>query len=93
MKGLQFSIEEIVQIAIKLFKGLSVIHNQGITHQNINPKHILIHRASLDVRIIDFSFGSIVKKFQAALNPNFQEQMIEYISPGIHYLINQLIDL
>lgn len=44
-----------IQAAIQAAKTLSICHKRGVIHADLNPQHVLIHRADHKVRIIDFS--------------------------------------
>ena len=51
---------EILDIAIQIVQGLSVIHDHHLIHKDINPANVILFGADQRVKIIDFGISSIL---------------------------------
>ncbi|MCM8833319.1 MAG: serine/threonine protein kinase [Candidatus Omnitrophica bacterium] len=77
-----FNEKNIIDIVIKVAKGISYIHKNGIIHKDINPSNILITYSLEKVKITDFGLSQIVKKI---FNVNkFKGGTEGYIAPEIY---------
>ena len=81
---MNFDLQEFLELAIKMLEGLSYIHQQGVIHQSINPKHILVNRQTGVIQFIDFGSSTLLnKRFQVTVSFKNIENELEWISPGI----------
>lgn len=58
------SLEEAVEIAIKICKGLSRVHAGGIVHRDLKPGNILIQRDTGEIKITDFGIAKVVNRHE-----------------------------
>jgi len=47
----------------QLFEALQHVHRQGVVHRDIKPENILLDD-SLDIKLTDFGFASVLKPNQ-----------------------------
>jgi len=86
-------LKEKVQIALGVVKGLSVIHQNGIIHKDINPSNIIYNRISKQVKIIDFGISSRLPKEYAEIKPTQSlEGTLPYIAPEQTGRMNRTTD-
>lgn len=63
--------------------GLGLIHQGGVMHQQLIPRHILVNRNTADIRYIDFSLASVLsKQLASAVYVRKFAGHYEWISPG-----------
>lgn len=53
----ELTMNEMVELAIKLCKGLDFLHQNGIVHRDIKPENFLITRDRKHVKIVDFGLS------------------------------------
>jgi len=93
IKKHSFTIQEFLQIAIKINLGLSVIHEANIIHKDINPSNIVYNPITKELKIIDFGISTILPRENPKLqNPNVLEGTLAYISPEQTGRINRSLD-
>jgi predicted ATPase/signal transduction histidine kinase/CheY-like chemotaxis protein/tRNA A-37 threonylcarbamoyl transferase component Bud32 len=86
-------LPQFLDIAIQLAATLAELHRNQIVHKDINPHNILIHPATGQVKIIDFSISShLSRENQTVSNPNLLEGTLAYISPEQTGRMNRAID-
>lgn len=84
------TIEKFLLLAIKLADALSVLHTQGITHECITPRHILVNQDCSRVVFTDFGFASELNKdYQLSVQV---QQHVKYISPEQTGRMNKDVD-
>ncbi|MEG4025915.1 AAA family ATPase [Microcoleus sp. S13C4] len=82
-----------LRIAIQLAQTLGQLHKHQIVHKDIKPPNIIVHTATLVVKIIDFSISSrLGRENQTINNPNCLEGTLAYISPEQTGRMNRSID-
>ncbi len=87
------SLSQCLNIGIKLAEILAGLYHHRIIHKDIKPANILIHPATLDIQLIDFSIASVLpKETQILKNPNILEGTLAYISPEQTGRMNRGID-
>ena len=92
-KEKRFSLEEILQIAIGIAKGLGEIHGQNIIHKDITPSNIVYNPDSGELKIIDFGISSYLTREQAAIaSPKTVQANLPYISPEQTGRMNRSVD-
>ncbi|PRP80785.1 putative ATPase [Planoprotostelium fungivorum] len=88
-----FAIEEFLRIASQLVEGLGLIHQGGVMHQQLIPKHILVNRNTADIRYIDFGLASILsKQLASAIYVRKFAGYYEWISPEQTGRMNKDVD-
>jgi serine/threonine protein kinase len=73
-------ILEFLRLGIKLVQILDQVHQKDIIHGNLNPENILIHPATRDVYITDFSWAIDLKKRNNWIS-NSSVGSYEYMAP------------
>ena len=73
---------QLVQIFIKLFYRLHLLHEYGVAHYDIKPENIMISRDMNVIKFIDFGF-SCVKELSKPLCFNTKKGSPGYISPDL----------
>ncbi len=89
------SLENFLQIGIKLAEILGVLHKNDIVHKNINPKSILINQKTLEVKIANIAFASSTlqnPQWDDIRDTEFIKRTLAYISPAQTGRINQPVD-
>ena len=88
-----FSLVELLEIAIKIAIALEEIHSNNIIHKNLNANNIIYNCHSKELKIIDFSLASRLKK-ENYLHENKEilSQRLAYISPEQTGRINLNLD-
>ncbi|MEC4984106.1 MAG: AAA family ATPase [Oscillatoria sp. PMC 1076.18] len=93
IKTNKLSLLELLKIATQLATILQEIHRNSVIHKDIKPANILIHPATKQVKIIDFSIASLLpRETQEIQNPNQLEGTLAYISPEQTGRMNRGID-
>jgi PAS domain S-box-containing protein len=79
---IEFSLSDILDIAIKITEGLSEIHANNTIHKDINPSNIILNPATGQLKIIDFG---IAVRLSGENSPPKQSPHVEgtlaYLSP------------
>ncbi len=89
----QFSLDELLEIAITLVKGLAAIHAASIIHKDINPSNIIYTPSGRLVKIIDFGIATILSRENPELqNPESLEGTLPYLSPEQTGRMNRSVD-
>jgi len=93
LKECDFTINKIIEIAIKITSGLEAIHRANIIHKDINSSNIVYNSNSEEIKIIDFGISAILPRE----NPNLKnideiEGTLSYISPEQTGRTNYFVD-
>ena len=89
----KFSLEEFLDIAIKITKSLLAIHTANIIHKDINPSNIVYNPKTGQLKIIDFGIATqLSQETQTVSNPNQLEGTLAYIAPEQTERMNRGID-
>ncbi len=89
----KFTIEEFLQISIKIVEGLEFIHSNNIIHKDINPSNIVYNPQTKKLKIIDFGIATrLLRENQLIRNPSQLEGTLLYISPEQTGRMNRGID-
>ncbi|MBD2112170.1 MULTISPECIES: hybrid sensor histidine kinase/response regulator [Cyanophyceae] len=87
------SSEEFLAIALQLTAALAALHQSQIVHKDINPRNILIHPTSGQVKLIDFGIASrLSRENLTASHPTLLEGTLAYLSPEQTGRMNRTID-
>lgn len=93
IKARRFSLQEVLEIAIKLANGLGEIHAANIIHKDINPSNLVYNPESGILKIIDFGISTNLTREQAAIaNPQIIQASLPYVSPEQTGRMNRSID-
>lgn len=88
-----FSIQEFLEIALKIIEALELIHEEKIIHKDINPSNILIDEKTQAIRIIDFGVSSLLPREEPDVqNIKMLEGTLAYMSPEQTGRMNRGID-
>jgi predicted ATPase/GAF domain-containing protein len=89
----QLTLEEFLTIAVKITKGLAVIHTNNIIHKDINPSNIIYNPQTGQLKIIDFGISTrLSQEFLTVLPPHQLEGTLAYIAPEQTSRMNRGID-
>ncbi|MEB3267379.1 MAG: PAS domain S-box protein, partial [Leptolyngbya sp.] len=84
---------DVLAIALQLADILQTLSQHQVVHKDIKPANILIHPASKQVKLIDFSIASLLsKETQDIQNPNVLEGTLAYLAPEQTGRMNRGID-
>ncbi|MBD2163143.1 AAA family ATPase [Calothrix membranacea FACHB-236] len=87
------SLKEFFQIALAICFTLEQLHKHCIIHKDIKPANILIHPATSEIKLIDFSLATLLpKEIQFITNPYVLEGTLAYMSPEQTGRMNRYID-
>ena len=87
------SLSDFFSIALQLTQVLENLYQNKIIHKDIKPENILVNPATLEVKLIDFSIASCLKREnQGVQNPNLPQGTLAYISPEQTGRMNRGID-
>jgi len=86
-------LELALKVAIQLATSLAELHRSDLVHQNINPRSILIHPGSGELRLADFSFAAKVSgESVAPLSKRLLRSSLSYVSPEQTGRMNRAVD-
>ncbi|MCC3419235.1 MAG: AAA family ATPase [Microcoleus sp. PH2017_07_MST_O_A] len=89
----KLKLKDFLSIAIQLADTLGKLHDNQIIHKDIKPTNIIIHPATLQVKITDFSIATrLSRSTQTLSHPNLLEGTIAYMSPEQTGRMNRSID-
>lgn len=88
-----WTLQEFLELSIKIAKALSQIHAENLIHKDINPSNIVLNPATGTLKIIDFGIASQLTRENPTLkNPNVLEGTLTYISPEQTGRMNRSLD-
>ncbi|MCP4297665.1 MAG: serine/threonine-protein kinase PknK, partial [Proteobacteria bacterium] len=88
-----FDLKQCLQLALKISRGLSHIHQQNIIHKDINPSNILFNPETKQVQIIDFGIATELSREKQDINVTDQlKGSLSYISPEQTGRMNRDLD-
>lgn len=89
----QYSLIELLNLAIRIAEILGNIHEQNIIHKDINPTNIIGNPETDQIKIIDFGISIKLSRENLAIkNPNQLEGTLHYISPEQTGRMNRALD-
>ncbi|MEG5136828.1 MULTISPECIES: trifunctional serine/threonine-protein kinase/ATP-binding protein/sensor histidine kinase [unclassified Microcoleus] len=87
------NLTEVLAIAQQLADILHDLAQNRVIHKDIKPANILIHPATKQIKLIDFSIASLLpKETQEIQSPNVLEGTLAYIAPEQTGRMNRGID-
>ena len=82
-----------LKVAIQICNALSEIHLDGIVLNNLHTSNILINPESMQIKLFDFAFSSLLSEEQVCFPPVEQlNGVLEYISPEQTGRMNRKVD-
>jgi len=89
----KLTLNEFLNLSIKITEILGQLHQLNIIHKNINPSNIVWNQETDQIKIIDFGISTVLSSEIAAIqNPNEFEGTLSYISPEQTGRMNRIID-
>ncbi|MGB5970467.1 MAG: serine/threonine-protein kinase PknK [Spirulinaceae cyanobacterium] len=89
----QFTLEELLSIAIKTTESLATIHGANIVHKDINPSNIVYNPETKQLKIIDFGISTrLARENQRVDSLECLEGTLAYIAPEQTGRMNRGID-
>ena len=86
-------ISDFLKISISAAEVLSNLHRQNIIHKDIQPENLFINEQTLEVRIVDFRFATLLPKEKPkSINLAALEGSLAYMSPEQTGRMNRDID-
>jgi predicted ATPase/class 3 adenylate cyclase/predicted Ser/Thr protein kinase len=87
------TIDELLQVCIRICNELEQLHVNQLIHKEINPNNIIVCHPEETVFIIDYGLSSILEiKCNYLGNPSRLEGTPEYISPEQTGRMNRMVD-
>jgi diguanylate cyclase (GGDEF)-like protein len=87
------NIKDVLELSIRIIKGINNIHRNGIIHKNINDSCILYNYENSMFRITDFKLASFSKKyFNKIITDKLEEVDLKFVSPEQSSIRNRLVD-
>ena len=89
----KISLQQFLNIAIKIVEIIGEIHFSNIIHKDINPSNIVYNPNSEEIKLIDFGISTTFSRVNPAIkNPHILEGTLAYISPEQTGRMNRAID-
>ena len=89
----KFTLEEILELSLKIIDALNVVHQANIIHKDINPSNILFNRRTRILKLSDFGIATQLPKEQKSIqNHKNLEGTLAYISPEQTGRMNRGLD-
>jgi predicted ATPase/signal transduction histidine kinase/tRNA A-37 threonylcarbamoyl transferase component Bud32/DNA-binding Lrp family transcriptional regulator len=93
IKERSIELLDFLKIAVHITEALGDLHQHNIIHKDIKPQNILVNKQTHQVKIIDFSISSLLRKEKPKFNnPDLIEGTLAYISPEQTGRMNRSID-
>ena len=89
----KLSLDEILDITIRVARALARVHQRRVVHRDVNPANIVVHPETLELRLIDFSIASTLSREVPSLRvPGIIEGTLRYMSPEQTGRVNRAVD-
>lgn len=93
VKSKQFTLADILRVAIQIVDILEQMHQQHVIHKDINPSNIVLNPATNQLKLIDFGISTTLMQESMNLrNPNMLEGTLAYMSPEQTGRMNRTVD-
>jgi predicted ATPase/serine phosphatase RsbU (regulator of sigma subunit)/tRNA A-37 threonylcarbamoyl transferase component Bud32 len=93
MRSQKISLEEFLQIAIRIADTLGYLHSRNIIHKDIKPHNILYNSSSGAVKITDFGISTLLtREHENLYDPRMITGTLPYMSPEQTGRINKPMD-
>src|ERR1700730_2494260 len=67
--GAPLEVRSFLRLAIAVAAALTQVHRRGLVHQDIKPAHILVNRATGEVKLTGFGIASRLRRARQAAQP------------------------
>ena len=93
LKSREFTLLEILEIAIKITDAIAQIHHQDIVHKDINSSNLVYNPDTNQLKIIDFGIATLLSRQNPSLaSPEVLEGTLTHISPEQTGRMNRPLD-
>ncbi len=90
---LEWPLDRIVRLAIRLAEALNAVHGHGMAHKNVAPRSIAVDTADWSVRLLNFEIATVLsRERQERRISRYLEGSLPYISPEQTGRISQDVD-
>src|SRR4029077_15695035 len=91
--GAPMEVLSFLRLAIAVAAVLTQVHRRGLVHKDIKPAHILVNRASGEVKLTGFGIASrLPRERQAPAPPESIAGTLAYMAPEQTGRMNRSID-
>ena len=91
--GAPMEVRSFLRLAIAVAAALTQIHRRGLVHKDIKPAHILVNRATGEVRLTGFGIASrLARERQVPAPPESIAGTLAYMAPEQTGRMNRSID-
>jgi predicted ATPase/signal transduction histidine kinase/DNA-binding NarL/FixJ family response regulator len=86
-------VAEFLPLAVHIAAIIGRLHQQNVTHKDINPSNLVLNSTTGQVKLIDFGFATALTKENPAIRPpQVLEGTLAYMSPEQTGRMNRAID-
>jgi PAS domain S-box-containing protein len=91
--GAPMEVQSFLRLAIAVAAALTHVHRRGLVHKDIKPAHILVNRATAEVKLTGFGIASrLPRERQAPAPPESIAGTLAYMAPEQTGRMNRSID-
>jgi predicted ATPase/signal transduction histidine kinase/tRNA A-37 threonylcarbamoyl transferase component Bud32 len=91
--GTPMPVERFLDLAVRIAGAVSELHRQGVVHKDLKPGNILVHPATLEVKLGDLGLATrLPRERQTNEPPQVIEGSLPYLSPEQTGRMNRVID-
>ncbi|MBN2526452.1 MAG: AAA family ATPase [Deltaproteobacteria bacterium] len=88
-----FDTDTFLDTALQITQAIAAMHQNKIVHNDICPRHIIVHRQTKTCQIIDFDSATALPKERVRIpSSNAPKESLPYISPERTGQTNHLVD-
>jgi serine/threonine protein kinase len=91
--GAPLEVGRCLRFAIRIATALGKVHQRGLVHKDLKPAHILVNRATGEVRLTGFGIASrLPRERQSPEPPEFIAGTLPYMAPEQAGRMNRSVD-
>ncbi len=91
--GSPMPVERFLELAARIAGAAAELHGQGVIHKDIKPGNVLVHPATLEVKLTDLGVATrLPREQQPARPPQLIEGTLPYMSPEQTGRMNRAVD-